>query len=143
MTPATVVWQGERSDLEQGISNTNVSTASQSRTRLWWKRPLDAALSGALLLVTAPLMGVLALLIRLESHGPAFYRQERVGLDGQLFTIFKLRTMLVDCDELQHRQVAANWFAGGKTAGTLCPGTSRAGGAGVGRPKILPRFLER
>jgi lipopolysaccharide/colanic/teichoic acid biosynthesis glycosyltransferase len=57
-------------------------------------------------------MGVLALLIRLESHGPAFYRQERVGLDGQLFTIFKLRTMLVDCDELQHRQVAANWFAG-------------------------------
>jgi lipopolysaccharide/colanic/teichoic acid biosynthesis glycosyltransferase len=112
MTPATVAWHGERSDLEQGISNANVSTASQSRARLWWKRPLDVLLSGALLLVLSPLIGVLALLIRLEGHGPAFYRQERVGLDGRLFTIFKLRTMLVDNDQNEHRQVAAKWFAG-------------------------------
>jgi lipopolysaccharide/colanic/teichoic acid biosynthesis glycosyltransferase len=54
---------------------------------------------------------VLALLIRLENGGPALYRQQRVGLDGELFTIFKLRTMTVDNDENQHRQVAANWFA--------------------------------
>jgi lipopolysaccharide/colanic/teichoic acid biosynthesis glycosyltransferase len=60
----------------------------------------------------SPVLGALALLVRLESRGPAFYRQQRVGLDGQLFTIYKLRTMLVDNDENQHREVAANWFLG-------------------------------
>ncbi|MBJ7612572.1 MAG: hypothetical protein DLM67_07650 [Candidatus Nephthysia bennettiae] len=98
--------------LDQGIGRTDGSIARQSRVWLWWKRPLDVALSGALLLAMSPLLGALALLIRLESRGPAFYRQQRVGLDGELFTIYKLRTMLVDNDESQHREVAAKWFAG-------------------------------
>jgi lipopolysaccharide/colanic/teichoic acid biosynthesis glycosyltransferase len=69
-------------------------------------------MSGALLLLMAPLLGALTLVIRLESRGPAFYKQQRVGLDGQLFTIYKLRTMLADNDENEHRAVAASWFAG-------------------------------
>ena len=111
-TRRTGGWELEVTGMDQGISRTNATTASQSRAWLWWKRPLDVALSGALLVVLAPLLGALTLLVRLEGGGPALYRQERVGLDGQLFTIFKLRTMLVDNDENQHREVAANWFAG-------------------------------
>ncbi len=105
---------GERevTGMDHGIGRTNASAAVQSRAGLRWKRPLDVALSGILLLVLAPLLAALVLLIRLQSGGPALYRQERVGLDGQLFTMFKLRTMLVDNDQDQHRQVAANWFAG-------------------------------
>jgi lipopolysaccharide/colanic/teichoic acid biosynthesis glycosyltransferase len=88
---------------------------------LWWKRPLDVALSGALLLAISPLLCLLTLLIRLESRGPAFYKQQRVGLDGQLFTIYKLRTMQVDNDENEHREVAANWFAGVSTSNGYKP----------------------
>jgi lipopolysaccharide/colanic/teichoic acid biosynthesis glycosyltransferase len=107
--------------MDQGISRTNGSTARQSRTWLWWKRPLDVALSGALLLTISPLLCLLTLLIRLESRGPAFYKQQRVGLDGQLFTIYKLRTMQVDNDENEHREVAANWFAGVSTSNGYKP----------------------
>jgi lipopolysaccharide/colanic/teichoic acid biosynthesis glycosyltransferase len=57
------------------------------------KRSVDvlAALSGLLLL--APLFALLALAIKLDSRGPVFYRQERVGRHGRLFRIFKFRTM--------------------------------------------------
>lgn len=98
--------------MEQGIGQPKATTVVHSWSWLWWKRPLDVILSAVLLLLLAPVLGVLTLLVRLESRGPALFRQERVGLDGQLFTMFKLRTMLVNNDENQHRQVAANWFAG-------------------------------
>ena len=60
------------------------------------RRALDVAVSGALLLVTAPLLGVLALAVRATSPGPALFRQERVGRDGRSFRLLKLRTMVAD-----------------------------------------------
>ena len=57
------------------------------------KRVIDAGLSAAGLLVLAPVLGVLALLIRLSSPGPAFFRQERMGLDGHSFFVWKFRSM--------------------------------------------------
>jgi lipopolysaccharide/colanic/teichoic acid biosynthesis glycosyltransferase len=59
---------------------------------------LGAAL--LLALVAAPAVALAALLIKLTSRGPAFYTQLRVGRNGQLFTIFKLRTMIHDCESL-------------------------------------------
>jgi lipopolysaccharide/colanic/teichoic acid biosynthesis glycosyltransferase len=56
-------------------------------------RVVDVAVAGALLAVTAPLLGVLALAVRLTSPGPAFFRQTRVGRDGRPFRLLKLRTM--------------------------------------------------
>ena len=50
--------------------------------------------AGVLLLLTAPALGLAALAIRLESRGPAFYRQRRVGRHGEPFELFKLRTMV-------------------------------------------------
>ena len=57
-------------------------------------RPLDLALALVLLVVTAPLLGLAALAIKLESRGPVFYRQRRVGKDGRPFELVKLRTMV-------------------------------------------------
>jgi lipopolysaccharide/colanic/teichoic acid biosynthesis glycosyltransferase len=57
-------------------------------------RPLDIALALVLLVVTAPLLGLAALAIKLESRGPVFYRQRRVGKGGRPFELVKLRTMV-------------------------------------------------
>jgi lipopolysaccharide/colanic/teichoic acid biosynthesis glycosyltransferase len=62
------------------------------------KRALDLALGGTALLLTAPLLGIAAVLIRLESHGHPIYRQRRVGRDGQPFELYKLRTMVIDAE---------------------------------------------
>jgi exopolysaccharide biosynthesis polyprenyl glycosylphosphotransferase len=61
-------------------------------------RLLDIAAAAALLLLTGPLMLVTALAIKLESQGPVFYRQQRVGLHGQLFTLIKFRSMGSDAE---------------------------------------------
>jgi lipopolysaccharide/colanic/teichoic acid biosynthesis glycosyltransferase len=58
------------------------------------KRAIDLAISLPLAAVTAPLVAVLALALRLESPGSPIYRQTRVGKDGALFDIYKLRTMV-------------------------------------------------
>jgi exopolysaccharide biosynthesis polyprenyl glycosylphosphotransferase len=62
------------------------------------KRGLDLALAGLGLVLLAPLMGAIALAIRLTSRGPVFYRQERMGLDGRSFAMYKFRSMLVDAE---------------------------------------------
>jgi len=62
------------------------------------KRGLDVVLSaGALALLTLPL-AIIALIVRLTSNGPVFYRQERTGLDGKSFTIVKFRSMYDDAE---------------------------------------------
>jgi lipopolysaccharide/colanic/teichoic acid biosynthesis glycosyltransferase len=57
-------------------------------------RALDLLIAGVGTAVSAPLVGLLALAVRLESPGDPIYRQARVGKDGQPFEIFKLRTMV-------------------------------------------------
>jgi lipopolysaccharide/colanic/teichoic acid biosynthesis glycosyltransferase len=79
---------------------------------LWWKRPLDLVLGAIALLAALPLVLGLALAVGLESEGPAFFSQERVGLHGRRFRMWKLRTMRLGYDEAPHQRVAAEWFAG-------------------------------
>jgi sugar transferase (PEP-CTERM system associated) len=62
------------------------------------KRLFDVAASGLLLFLTFPLIALFALLVRLDSRGPAFFRQTRVGLYGQPFTVIKLRSMRSDAE---------------------------------------------
>ncbi len=57
------------------------------------KRVLDVVIGSAVLLVSSPALLVAAVAIRLEDHGPVFFKQERVGRDGKLFEVLKLRTM--------------------------------------------------
>jgi lipopolysaccharide/colanic/teichoic acid biosynthesis glycosyltransferase len=58
------------------------------------QRALDLLIAGPAALITAPVVALLALAIRLESPGHPIYRQTRVGKDGELFAIYKLRTMV-------------------------------------------------
>ena len=62
------------------------------------KRLFDIAVSALVLLLTAPVILLFALLVRLDSKGPAFYRQTRVGLYGQPFDVIKLRSMRTDAE---------------------------------------------
>ncbi len=62
------------------------------------KRTSDVAIASAGLLISAPLTLLVALCIKLDSPGPVFFRQRRIGKDGELFTIFKFRTMAVDAE---------------------------------------------
>ncbi|MEB3415095.1 TIGR03013 family XrtA/PEP-CTERM system glycosyltransferase [Alteriqipengyuania sp. WL0013] len=63
------------------------------------KRVFDIAASSLLLLLTFPLIGLFALLVKIDSRGPAFYRQSRVGLFGQHFDVIKLRSMRTDAEK--------------------------------------------
>jgi len=60
------------------------------------KRAFDLCAALVLLALTSPLWAILAVLIRLDSTGPAFFRQERVGLRGKRFSLYKFRTMHVE-----------------------------------------------
>jgi lipopolysaccharide/colanic/teichoic acid biosynthesis glycosyltransferase len=57
-------------------------------------RALDVLVAGVLLAVASPLLAIVALAIRIESRGPVFYRQLRVGRQGEPFQLWKLRTMV-------------------------------------------------
>src|ERR1043165_9322538 len=60
------------------------------------KRLFDIVCAAVALVVTAPLIGLAAIGIKLSDHGPVFYRARRVGYLGREFTMFKLRTMRYD-----------------------------------------------
>ena len=65
----------------------------------WLKRVIDIGLSSAAALVFAVPFGLIALLVKLTSPGPVFYRQERMGLDGKAFTVYKFRSMYQDAED--------------------------------------------
>ncbi len=62
------------------------------------KRGLDVAASAIALIVFSPVMGLVALAIRITSPGPVFYHQARVGMNGRVFTVHKFRSMGVDAE---------------------------------------------
>jgi len=71
--------------------------------RTWYVRckpALEFTLALILLVLAAPVMAVLALVVKLTSRGPAFYAQTRVGRGGRLFTLYKLRSMANDCENV-------------------------------------------
>ncbi len=77
-----------------------IYSESQNKGYLSIKSSLDVFLAFALFVLTLPLMIVAMVLVRLTSPGPALYRQTRVGHLGRIFTIYKIRTMVQDCERL-------------------------------------------
>ena len=73
----------------------------------WSKRSFDVMASAAFLLLLSPLMLVIALAVKLQDGGPVFFRQPRIGRDGQPFGMVKFRSMVVDAErrraEIEHR----------------------------------------
>jgi Undecaprenyl-phosphate glucose phosphotransferase len=75
------------------------STPAESPHYFLLKRVFDLSFSLLAITVTAPLMLVIAVMIKLTSAGPVFFRQERVGLNGNRFVMYKFRTMKVTSQE--------------------------------------------
>ena len=73
-------------------------TTGPSRLKAAAHRGLDLACAVALLLATLPLLLLVAIAIKLDSPGPIFYGQERIGLGGRRFTVYKFRSMRVDAE---------------------------------------------
>jgi exopolysaccharide biosynthesis polyprenyl glycosylphosphotransferase len=72
------------------------------------KRIVDAATAAAALAFAAPLLVLIAVVIKLESQGPVLYQAQRVGLKGRRFRCYKFRTMNTDADKLKERLRAHN-----------------------------------
>ena len=64
------------------------------------KRALDVVVAGCALVAAAPVLAAAAVLIRLETHGHPIYRQRRVGLGGEPFDLYKLRTMVTGAETM-------------------------------------------
>jgi exopolysaccharide biosynthesis polyprenyl glycosylphosphotransferase len=77
------------------------------------KRIFDLIVASGLLLVLGLPMSIISLLIKLDSSGPIFYRQTRVGLKGQRFKVWKFRTMVENASQLQKQLEAQNEVQGG------------------------------
>ena len=78
------------------------------------KRFFDIAVSLAGLILLAPLFVAIAIAIKIDSPGPVFFRQRRVGVGGKVFSIYKFRTMVVDAEEKKNLLEHLNQYADGK-----------------------------
>jgi exopolysaccharide biosynthesis polyprenyl glycosylphosphotransferase len=76
------------------------------------KRTFDLIVAALALALLLPVWLLIALLIKLDSKGPVFYTQERVGMDGRLFLLYKFRTMKAGADSQTHREYQRAFIAG-------------------------------
>ena len=76
------------------------------------KRGSDLLIATAALTILSPLWLMIALLIKLDSRGPIFYKQERVGMDGRIFLFYKFRSMRAGADDARHREFQERYIKG-------------------------------
>ena len=76
------------------------------------KRASDLLIATVALLLLSPLWLLIALLIKLDSTGGVFYKQERVGMDGRVFLFYKFRTMQAGVDDTRHREFQRKYIKG-------------------------------
>jgi exopolysaccharide biosynthesis polyprenyl glycosylphosphotransferase len=91
-----------------GLTLLGVCPAGLSRPAALLKRGFDLIGATVALILLSPLFALIALRVRLDSSGPAFYRQTRIGRDGAPFTMWKFRTMIEGADELKASLAALN-----------------------------------
>lgn len=103
----TRLFRGRLVDFE-GVPLLTLSCGPDNESALLAKRLFDVVFSGLVLALTSPLFLLLALLIKLDSPGPVLFTQERVGLHGRRFRLYKFRTMVKDADKLLPELLAAN-----------------------------------
>jgi exopolysaccharide biosynthesis polyprenyl glycosylphosphotransferase len=100
VSPGIVEVAGPRLSLRPaaGLSLLHVERPINSGSRMVAKRLLDSVVGTALTLLALPLFLIIAVLVKVTSPGPVFFRQERVGVRGESFQMIKFRTMVVDAE---------------------------------------------
>ena len=100
--------QGKSSELGRTIPRqariTLATSARSRRLHQWLKNLLDLAIGIVVLVVLWPLLLVVALAVKLDSPGPAIFKQKRIGKDGKVFTVRKFRSMYANADDKLHRE---------------------------------------
>jgi len=91
-----------------GVTLLHVDEPEFTGAKRWVKATIDRIGAAIGLLVLAPLFLVVTVLIRMSDRGPAFYRQYRIGMNGQRFQVFKFRSMYTDADQRLAELRAAN-----------------------------------
>jgi len=86
-------------EVRPSFDSTSIPVLRRSRGAELLIRLLDVFGSLTILILTLPVMLVGSLLVKLTSHGPVLYKQERVGKDGRVFTLYKFRTMINDAEK--------------------------------------------
>ncbi|HVS85441.1 MAG TPA: sugar transferase [Gaiellaceae bacterium] len=92
----------------EGMPLVGLSHLSLSRSSLLLKRAFDIAIAVPFLILCLPLFLVTAVAIKLDSRGPVFFRQTRIGHHGRPFRLVKFRTMVVDADSRKHEVAHLN-----------------------------------
>ncbi|KAA8815238.1 sugar transferase [Bifidobacterium callitrichos] len=91
----------------QGTTVMTIRLAQFSPARKIMKRVFDIVVSAIAIVLSSPLMLGVAIAIKLDDHGPVLYKQERIGLYGKPFKIYKFRSMRVDADKMDAEVAAA------------------------------------
>jgi exopolysaccharide biosynthesis polyprenyl glycosylphosphotransferase len=114
VVPALTDISAQRLDVRPvaGLPLVDVDRPQAIAAARWIKRTYDAIGSALLLLLAAPVMGLVALAIKLEDGGPVLFRQTRVGRKGQLFECLKFRSMVLDAEARLAELAAANEGSG-------------------------------
>ncbi|MET0416739.1 MAG: sugar transferase [Actinoplanes sp.] len=125
-----LAWELERDDIDLIVSSSLVDTAGDRITvrpvdglpmmhvehprliggRRLVKAVFDVSVAALLLVLLSPLFAVIAVIIKLNSRGPVFFRQVRVGRGGEMFRMYKFRTMHADAEQRLRTMTAQNEF---------------------------------
>lgn len=99
--------KGFLTQLEE-IPMLTIMNTPKNQIAVAWKTLTESIFAFITLFFISPIMLLIALLIRLDSKGPVFFKQKRVGLRGRQFYIYKFRSMVVDAEELRKKLEAQN-----------------------------------
>ncbi len=127
-----VTWRSGTADLA-GMPLIPLVAAQHGKLARAAKRTVDLVVGTLALLVCAPLLLAATVAIRLDSSGPAFFRQRRAGLHGEDFSIWKFRTMVQDAESLRDRLMAQSDADGPRFKMENDPRVTRVG-------RLLRRF---
>jgi exopolysaccharide biosynthesis polyprenyl glycosylphosphotransferase len=122
-----VVGSAVEFDDVDGMTMLGVRRFGLSSSSRLLKRAFDLLVASAAMIVAGPAIAVVALAIRLDSRGPVFFRQVRVGREGEHFSIFKFRSMVADADAQKERLRALNEAGDGLFKITGDPRVTRVG----------------
>ena len=115
-----------------GVPLLSVPTVTVDPASLHVKRAFDAVVSLTALILLSPVLVACAIAIKLDSPGPVFFRQRRVGKDDSRFEVLKFRSMFVDAERRKAEVAAMNFHGGGTSFGMFKikqdPRITRVGG---------------
>jgi exopolysaccharide biosynthesis polyprenyl glycosylphosphotransferase len=108
-----VVGSASTFDELQGMSLLGVRPYGLSRSSRQLKRAMDVTVSALALLLLSPLLLLIAMAVKVDSDGPALFRQNRIGRKGQYFKMIKFRSMVAHAEELKEQLRVHNEATGG------------------------------